>query len=275
MSSDKITVGNCEIISLHDLDLNFPSMMVFPNIAAADFDAYKDVYPTAFGPAGIAADCGGYAIRSGGKTIIVDTGFGPGPIAMLGGLTGNMLGDMKSKGIEPESVDIVVHTHLHVDHVGWNIGKDGKPTFPNARHYGPSADYDVFSQDMANNPHMEQVVPLKAMGRLELFDGEITLTSEVTTVLTPGHTPGHSSVLVSSGGEKVLITGDLAHHPAQVDRTEWSPSFDSDPALAAETRLKMFKQLEADGTLAAFGHFPASGFGRLATENGRRMFQAL
>ncbi len=275
MSSDKITVGNCEIISVHDLDLNFPSKMVFPNIAAADFDAYKDVYPTAFGPVGIAADCGGYAIRSGGKTIIVDTGFGPGPIPMLGGLKGNMLADMKSKGIAPESVDIVVHTHLHVDHVGWNIDADGKPTFPNARYYGPRADYDLFSQEMGSNPHMSQVVPLKEMGRLELFDGEITLTPEVTTVLTPGHTPGHSSVLVNSGGEKILITGDLAHHPAQVDRTEWSPSFDSDPTLAAETRLKMFKQLESEGTLAAFGHFPASGFGHIKTANGKRIFQAL
>lgn len=273
--SDSITVGNCEVIAVHDLAFDFPMMMMFPTLAATDFDAYRDLYPACIGKIGIAADCCGYIVRSGGKTLIVDTGIGPGPIAMLGGATGNMLNDMKVKGIAPESVDIVVHTHLHIDHVGWNIGKDGKPNFPNARYYGPSADYEMFSQNMTANPHMEQVIPLKAMDRLELYDGEVTLTPEVTTVPTPGHTPGHHSVLVNSGGEKNLITGDVAHHPAQVDRTDWSPSFDLDGALSAQTRRKVMDHLEAEGTLAAFCHFPASGFGRIKTENGRRVFQAV
>lgn len=273
--SDSITVGNAEIIALHDLDLEFPSQMVFPNLAMSDFEPYRDLYPGCFGKMGLAADCGAYAVRSGGKTIVVDTGFGPGPIAMLGGLTGNLLGDMKSKGVSPESVDIVIHTHLHIDHVGWNIAPDGKPNFPNARYYGPRADYDLFSQDVAMNPHMEQIIPLKAMDRLELYEGEITLTPEVTTVPTPGHTPGHSSVLVNSGGEKILITGDLAHHPAQVDRTEWCPSFDADHPTATASRRKILDQLEADGSMAAFCHFPGNGFGRIATENGRRVFQAV
>lgn len=270
-----IKVGNAEIISLHDLDLNFPSAMVFPSIAAADFEAYRDIYPDCYGPIGLAADCGGYAIRSGGKTIVVDTGWGPGPIAMLGGLTGNFVPDMKAKGVDPESVDIVVHTHLHIDHVGWNIGADGKPNFPNARYYGPEADFEEFSKDLAMNPHMQQVVPLKEMDRLELYRGEITLTPEVTTMPTPGHTPGHHSVLVNSGGEKILITGDIAHHPAQVDRCDWSPSFDFDPATASATRTKVLGQLESEGTLAAFCHFPGTGFGRIKTENGRRIFVAL
>ena len=272
---DKITVGKAEIIALHDLDLDFPSAMMFPNISMGKFEAYRDLYPDCFGMAGLALDCGAYAVRSGGKTIIVDTSIGPGPIAMLGGLTGNLVPDMKAKGVDPESVDIVVHTHLHVDHVGWNIGSDGKPTFPNARYYASQADYDLFSQDMANNPHMQQIVPLKAMDKLELYSGEISLTPEVTTVPTPGHTSGHHSVLVNSGGEKILITGDLAHHSAQVHETDWCPSFDADHPTASATRLKVMKQLESEGTLAAFCHFPQSGFGRIKTENGRRIFQAL
>ena len=243
---DSITVGNAQIISLHDLDLDFPSAMMFPNIAMEKFEAYRDLYPDCFGQIGMALDCGAYAVRSGGKTIIVDTGIGPGPIAMLGGLVGNLVPDMKNKGIVPEDVDIVVHTHLHVDHVGWNIGKDGTPTFPNARYYASQADYDLFSQDLANNPHMQQIIPLKEMDKLELFSGEILLTPEVTTMPTPGHTPGHHSVLVNSGGEKILITGDLAHHPAQVDQTDWCPSFDSDHPTASATRLKVMKELESE-----------------------------
>jgi glyoxylase-like metal-dependent hydrolase (beta-lactamase superfamily II) len=133
----------------------------------------------------------------------------------------------------------------------------------------------MFSENLAMNPHMQQVIPLKEMDRLELYEGEITLTPEVTTVPTPGHTPGHSSVLVNSSGEKLIITGDLAHHPAQVDQTDWCPSFDTDHTLSAASRLMIVDQLESEGSLAAFCHFPGSGFGRIARANGRRIFQAL
>jgi glyoxylase-like metal-dependent hydrolase (beta-lactamase superfamily II) len=274
MAGDKIAVGNCEIISLHDLDLDFPKAMMFPSIAPAELEAYKDLYPEAFGKVGYAAHCGAYAVRSAGKTIIVDTGFGPGPIAILGGLTGNLVPDMKAKGIDPGSVDIVVHTHLHVDHVGWNM-TDGAPTFPNAVYYAPEADFEFFSENLAANPHMQQVVPLKEMGKLNLYSGEISLTPEMTTMPTPGHTPGHSSVLVNSAGEQILITGDLAHHPAQIDQTGWSPSFDTDGTVAAATRKKVVERLEAEGHLAAFGHFARPGYGRVTRQGTRRIFQAL
>jgi glyoxylase-like metal-dependent hydrolase (beta-lactamase superfamily II) len=272
---EKITVGNSEIIALHDLNLDFPSAMMFPNIPMEKFEAYRDIYPDCFGQIGLAADCGAYVVRSGGKTIVVDTGFGPGPHPILGGVTGNLIPDMKAQGVDPASVDAVVHTHLHIDHVGWNLGADGRPNFPNARYYASQADWDLFSQDLGNNPHMSQVIPLKELNKLELFSGEIMLTPEVTTLPTPGHTPGHHSVLVNSGGEKVLIAGDLAHHPSQIDQTDWCPSFDHDHPTASATRERIVKQLESEGTLAAFGHFPQSGFGRIKTENGRRVFRAL
>jgi glyoxylase-like metal-dependent hydrolase (beta-lactamase superfamily II) len=270
----KITVGNCEVISFHDLDLDFPAAMMFPNVPTPDFDPYRDLYPQSFGKIGYAADCGAYAVRSSGKTIVVDTGIGPGPIAMLGGLTGNLVPDMKAKGVPPESVDIVVHTHLHVDHVGWNM-TDGAPTFPNATYYGPRADYELFSENLTANRHMQQVISLKEMGKLELFSGEITLTPEVTTMPTPGHTAGHVSILVNSGGDHILITGDVAHHPAQVDRPDWSPSFDADPVMSAATRKKVMERLEAEGHAAAFCHFVGSGFGRIVRQGNRRVFQAL
>ena len=275
MAGDKISVGSCEIIALHDLNLDFPSAMMFPNLQASEFDAYRDLYPECFGNVGLAADCGAYAVRSSGKTVVVDTGIGPGPIQMLGGIEGKLFDDMKSKGVTPENVDIVVMTHLHVDHVGWNVNADGKPNFPNARYYAPSADWDYFSQNLATNPHMQQVVPLNEQGYLEMYEGETTLTPELTTMPTPGHTPGHHSVLVNSGGEKILITGDLAHHPAQIDRCDWCPSFDMDHPTATETRTKVLDRLESEGSLAAFGHFPGSGYGRIARQDGRRIFQAL
>jgi glyoxylase-like metal-dependent hydrolase (beta-lactamase superfamily II) len=271
---EKITIGNCEVISLTDTKMQFPWGMFFPNVPLPELEAYKDLYPESFGDNAFATDAGAYAVRSGGTTVLVDTGIGPGPIAMLGGITGRLVDDMRDKGVPADSVDIVVHTHLHLDHVGWNV-TDGGPTFPNARYYGPRADYDFFSANPQANPQLQQVIPLLEKGRLQLYEGEVPLTDELTTMPTPGHTPGHHSVLLKSGGDALLITGDVAHHPAQVDRTEWSPAFDTDPAKSADTRKQVMERLEAEGHPAAFCHFPAEGFGRIVREGNRRVFQAL
>ena len=186
-----------------------------------------------------------------------------------------MLDDMREKGVDPASIDVVVMTHLHSDHVGWNLDATAnKPTFPNARYFVPQADWDFFSADLESNTQMKQVTPLKDLGCLELINGEVAITPEITTYPTPGHTPGHQSLLVSSGAEKALVTGDVAHHPAQVDRADWSPVFDTDTSVSAATRAKVMEMLEADGLTAAFCHFPAP-FGRIMRLDGKRVFQAL
>jgi glyoxylase-like metal-dependent hydrolase (beta-lactamase superfamily II) len=96
----------------------------------------------------------------------------------------------------------------------------------------------------------------------------------VTTYPTPGHTPGHTSLLISSNGERAIVTGDLAHHPAQVNHTEWCSAFDTDHATTSQTRRKVFDQMETDGLIAAFCHFP-DPFGKLVRADGKRIFQAL
>ena len=122
---------------------------------------------------------------------------------------------------------------------------------------------------------MQQVIPLDEMGLLELVSGEKAINSEVTTYPTPGHTPGHQSIMVRSGGERILITGDLAHHPAQVDHTEWCSAFDIDKSTTARTRANIFAQLEADGIKVAFCHFPEAPFGELIRAGTKRIWQAL
>ena len=276
MAGPRVTVGNVEIVALLDTPMEFDWALFFPNNPRSDFDPYAEMYPQshpASGKFGTNAQC--YAIRSQGKTVLVDTGLGPGPIAFLGGIRGRLVEDMRAKGVPPDGVDVVVFTHLHGDHVGWNLTVDGVPTFPNARYYVPQADWDFFSQALSANPQMQQVLPLKDLGALELFSGEIALTPDVTTYPTPGHTPGHTSVIVSSAGERAFIAGDLAHHPAHVDHTDWCSGFDGDPAKAIESRSKAFDLLEADGLLAAMCHFPQPGFGKLVRLAGKRVFQAL
>ena len=275
MPASTIVVGKAQIIGLLDTYMEFPWTVFLPSIPRSDIDRYKAVYPGSFGGDNFRTRAGAYVIRSEGKAILCDTGVGPGPHAWLGGLTGNLVPDMESKGVSPSEVDYVVFTHLHGDHVGWNLTGDGKPSFPNASYLVPQADWDFFSPNSTSNPQMQVVAPLKDMGIMELVSGEKAITAEVTTYPTPGHTPGHQSLIISSDGERAVVTGDLAHYPAQVEHVNWPTAFDMDPSAAEEARRKMFDQLEADGVVAGFCHFPEAPFGKLIRSEGKRTWKAI
>ena len=275
MPAHTLKVGDAEVIALFDMPMQIPYEVFFPAISGDEIGAYKAQYPGSWAANMFRTQAGAYAVRSQGKTILCDTGFGPGPIAFLGNATGNLVNDMRSKGIEPTDVDFVVFTHLHGDHVGWNLSPEGRPNFPNARYLAPQADWDFFKLNLEQQQQMLQVIPLADMGLLDLIQGEKAVTPEITTYPTPGHTPGHQSIMISSHGERALITGDLAHHPAQVDRTDWCSAFDIDPRQTADTRAKLFAQLEADGIKVAFCHFPEAPFGQLVRAGSRRIWQAV
>ncbi len=274
MGTTRMNVGNVEIVSLLDTPFEIPWQIFFPERSESDFEPYRERYPRSYGERGFRTQAGCYAVRSQGQTILCDTGIGPGPIQFLGGLRGSLLEDMRGKGIPPEDVDTVFFTHLHGDHVGWNLSANGAPNFPKARHLVPQADWDYFGKMLETNQQMQQVTPLADQGVMDLISGEQTLTSEVTTYPTPGHTPGHTSLLISSADERAIITGDLAHHPAQIDHVEWCSAFDADARTTTETRRKVFDQAEADGLITAFCHFP-DPFGKLIPLQGKRVFQAL
>jgi glyoxylase-like metal-dependent hydrolase (beta-lactamase superfamily II) len=269
----KITIGNVEVIALVDLPFELPWSMIFPGREQAEVEPYQAMYPFASGKAGLQTQAGAYALRAQGKTVLIDTGLGPGPIAFLGGARGRLLDDMREKGVDPGSIDTVAVTHLHGDHVGWNLD-GGKPNFPNARYLIPQGDWDYFNTMLETNAQMGQVTPLKALGVMDLISGETELTSDVRAMPTPGHTPGHTSYLIASGGEKAVITGDLAHHPAQVHETKWCPVFDENSSASSESRRRVVEMLEAEGAIAAFCHFPAP-FGKIVRLEGKRVFQAL
>jgi glyoxylase-like metal-dependent hydrolase (beta-lactamase superfamily II) len=269
-----ISIGSVEIVALVDIPFELPWSMMFPGRAQSEIEAYQAMYPFANGKNGLQTRAGAYALRSQGRTILIDTGLGPGPIAFLGGARGRLLDDMRDKGLQPESIDMVAITHLHGDHVGWNLDGDGKPNFPNARYLIPQGDWDYFNTMLKTNKQMDQVTPLKDLGRMELISGETELTADVRSMPTPGHTPGHTSYLIASGGEKAVITGDLAHHPAQLNETDWCPVFDQDSSASSESRKRIVEMLEADGAIAAFCHFPEP-FGKIVRFEGKRVFQAL
>ena len=275
---DRVVVGNVEITSLSDGTITFSPREFYPSVAEEAWEPYRDQMT----PEGLLSlNVGSFVLRSGGKTVLVDTGLGQGQSRFGDAASGLLLESFAARSISVEEIDMVVTTHLHGDHVGWNLAREGdtyRPTFPNARYWVPRADWDIFTRraGMQTFSHIRhQVVPLEELGILELMEGEQQLTGELTALPTPGHTPGHTCVLVSSQGESAVIFGDAAHIPAQVQETDWSPKADTDPELSKVTRRNLMDRIEKEGSLIAAGHFPAPGFGRIVRLKERRYWQAL
>ena len=278
--ASRVTIGDVEVLLFID--------MVPPAYAPLEF--FPDVAEEAWGPH--RDDCledgtlqlyyGCFALRSQGRVLMVDTGMGPGPHATRGNRTGDLLNLLAGEGIAPDDVDVVVHTHLHLDHVGWNVTwEEGtpRPTFPRARYLAPRADWDYFTQPdvMERFPCIqESVTPLQSMGALELIDGEHSVTPEVTTLPAPGHTPGHVAVLVTSRGEKGVMVGDALHSRVQVQEPGWCARADIDKDRGLESRRALLDKAESEGLLVAAGHFrPGDQFGRVVRLQGRRYWQTV
>ena len=282
-------VGNVEILALSDGSIRFTPADFFPSIPAESWDPYREY----FTPEGeMIMNLGCFLLRSEGKTILIDTGLGidTGHLDTLD--KGKLLTDMEAKGVSRDEVDVVGITHLHIDHVGWNflyddngneqdseVERSGEPraTFANARYWVANADWRVFTRGaLRKRPYIPaQVLPLQDQDILELFEGERQITGEVSTLPTPGHTPGHTSFLVASQGERAVITGDAIHSRAQTQETHWSPRADSKPDISAESRKNLLKRIESDNAMLISGHFPAPGFGTLVRLGGRRYWQAM
>ena len=267
MAQYKANVGNVELISLTDGHGDRDPVEVFPDSTA---EHWRSEYPELLDSAGrIHPRYGAATIRSGGRLIIVDTGLQSPDSALLD--------EMRRKGVDRQAVDIVVLTHLHPDHVGRNL-TDGRPTFPRARYLVPRADWEYFTQPsvLAQAAHVrDQVVPLNELGVMDLIEGDHSITDEVTTMSTPGHTPGHICIVISSAGQLGFILGDVAHSIAQAHHTDWNPVFDVDHALSRKTRHRILDRLEADGSLICAAHLPDPGLGRFVRREGRRVWQAI
>jgi len=279
MASDTIRVGNIEIMALSDGALEFDPCDFFPTIAKDDWHQY-DSHLTRDHK--VRFNLGSYLIRSDGRTVLIDTGLGPKPVNALDVAWGRLLHDFEAHAVRPEDIDMVVMTHLHRDHVGWNLLAQGEkyvPTFPKARYWMSATDWEVCHQpevQPARFPNAPTCVwPLAELGLVELMKGEQNLTRELTAVPTPGHTPGHMSILITSQSERAIVLGDVAHSPVQVHEPDWVSRADMDPELTRQTRRALLDRLEREEIAVAAGHFPAPGFGRIVRLEGRRYWRGL
>jgi len=279
MANNVIRVGDVEIMALTDGILEFDLCNFFPSIPEDDWREYQshltDEHKVRF-------NLGSYLIRSDGRTVLVDTGLGAKPENAPDAPWGRLLHDFAANGVRPDEVDMVVMTHLHRDHVGWNLlARDGgyAPTFPNARYWMSTKDWetchrpDVQPQRFPNAPTC--VWPLAELGLVEFMQGEHSLTRELSAVPTPGHTPGHMSILITSKGERALVLGDAAHSPVQVENPDWVSRADMDPDLTRQTRRALLERLEREQITVLAGHFQAPGFGRIVRLEGRRYWRGL
>lgn len=204
---------------------------------------------------------GCFLVRTGERRVLIDAGFGPYEHANMTG--GALVGELRNAGLGPEDVTDVVFTHLHFDHVGWAT-QQGKVFFPNATHRCDARDWEHF---MGEEPSRLKLSPLA--DRIELWDSARTVAPGIDTLPTPGHTPGHAAIVVSSGDERILLLGDVAHCPVEMEESEWDGIADIDPAGARAMREQLFRRLESSGEQAAGAHFPGLAFGRVLRLEGR------
>ncbi len=223
-------------------------------------------------------------IEAGGRRIVVDTCVGnhkPREIfAQWHMLQTEFLSGLRAAGFPPESIDTVLCTHLHLDHVGWNtMLLDGRwvPTFPNARYLFGRREYEAFMQATRNDAptsiHVldraifaDSIAPVVDAGLMELVEADQRLCDEVRLVPTHGHTAGHVSVEISSRGETAFITGDFCHHPCQLVHPDWSLYADFDAAAAAARRWEGFAQCAGSPVLMIGTHWSEPTAGHIERE---------
>jgi glyoxylase-like metal-dependent hydrolase (beta-lactamase superfamily II) len=223
-----------------------------------------------------------FVVQAPGLTALVDTCVGNDkdrggrrPFHMM---RTTFLDDLAAAGFPPESIDVVICTHLHVDHVGWNTRlENGQwvPTFPRARHLFARREWEHWSSEVDDDTTRimaDSVRPVVDAGLTDLVDMDHRISGELRLEPTPGHTPGHVSLRVSSDGADAVITGDLMHHPIQMAEPQWATPFDSDADHARKTR-RAFCERYADGSVTVLGtHFHHPTAGHIARHGGAWRF---
>ena len=217
-----------------------------------------------------------FVLRSGGKTVLVDTGLGPVKGDTWRG--GDMLPELAAAGVKPEEIDTVFITHLHADHCGGAAMRDEQkqmhPTFPNATYRWTQAEQEYWSQpELPPQQVARRDVFAAVADRYEPADGGTTLAPGVTVYWMPGHTAGHAGLIVASGTERAFILGDGVSCPVQLTETEWSGMGDFDPKLARASQEAMAREVEGTSTLVRGSHFPGLEFGRVLKGEGKRYWQ--
>lgn len=206
------------------------------------------------------------------KVIVVDTCLGNDKertFDFWAHLQTRFLSDLEAAGYPADAVDLVLCTHLHTDHVGWNtrlVDGNWVPTFPNAEYLFGKSEWEYTEAQMDNPLYAEFIVdsikPVIEAGLVRFVEVDERINEQVSLVPTPGHTPGHVSVLIESKDERAIITGDFLHHPCQMEEPYWECTADWDTPMAQKTRVTQLEKYADEGLLVFGTHFasPSAGY---------------
>lgn len=213
-----------------------------------------------------------YVVRTPRHTILVDTGVGNDKHRAENPLWherhGTFLDDLRAAGVAPEDVDVVLCTHMHVDHVGWNtqrVNGAWVPTFPRATYVFAGGEWEFWKYEQAAGKEPwgcieDSVLPIVAAGQARLVESDHAVDEYLRFEPSPGHTPGHSSVRLRTSAGEAVFAGDLMHRVVQVAEPQWSSQFCHDPRLAAATRRAFVERHAGTGVMILAAHFPRPGY---------------
>lgn len=294
---EKNRFGNVEITQIVEMSISDLMGMLLPDAtpeAVAEIDWLRPPYRTEAHTLNAVSQC--FVIRKGDRLVVVDTCIGNeknvSAFAMLADLKLDFLKSLEAAGIDRMAVTDVLCTHLHFDHVGWNTyQKDGAwhPTFPNAKYHFAREEYEFWLQHkdeyIASDPNTldavqgfsfaESIDPVVAAGLVNLIETDADLGDGFSVIPTPGHSPGHICLVIDAGDEKLMLAGDVMHHPCQIAHPEWAAVSDYDTSASTQTRHKLFNELSGTDVLMAGTHFCAPSFGTVSKgKPGQFVFKA-
>jgi glyoxylase-like metal-dependent hydrolase (beta-lactamase superfamily II) len=265
-------VGDIEVTQICDGALTFPIPGGF--VVNASRDEAIAAASRAYMPDGqLTIPFNPMVIKTGSKTVLVDTGNGPGAFDATKGAVGQMQTNLAAAGIDPRSIDIVLISHMHSDHVGGLRSLDGGLSFPNAEIMVPATEWAFWMRDentaKANTYNKTQFAsarePFEGLGdRVSRYQAGKEIAPGISSVATPGHTPGHTSFVVASGTARILVQSDVTNIPEFfLRKPDWHAAFDNDPELAAATRHRFYDMAVAEKALVVGYHFPFPAVGHV------------
>lgn len=281
---DRWTIGDTTLTAIVEAETpGIPVELFFPEATASDVIDAGPLPEGAVGSDGtISFRVQSFVIQHRGRLIVVDPCVGNHKSRLLPFWDHQdwpWMSRFTDAGFDPDQVDLVVHTHLHEDHIGWDTHLvDGSwlPTFTNARHVYVGDELDwAASEDRRSQQDSfgDSIAPVLDAGLGWEVDSGAVLGDGLFLMPTPGHTPGHASLVVETSTEPLIVTGDLLHHPFQFATPALAEIGDVDPARARNTRCGFFDEYSRSGTLIAGTHFPAVPLGRIEAASGAWRFR--
>ncbi len=274
-------LGAITISRAVELTMEFDPLFFFPQTSQSDWKELEPILkPHAMHPdtGQLLLPCQSYIVRTSHHTILIDSCIGnhkerTNRPAWHQKTDNDYMLALSANGLAPEDIDYVMCTHLHGDHVGWNTRLvDGHwvPTFPNARYIFSEKEVDSWQnqghEKFSDAPLVDSVLPVIAAGQADLVASDFALDDEVWLEPTPGHTPDHFAVRLSSGSENAVMIGDMMHTPAQCRHPGWVAWPDWDPEQAIATRRGFMEKHADTDMLVCTAHFPLPSAGQIVSD---------